>query len=96
MILEINENEQDVIVELNEEALEGAAGGVQHVRSIKNGVSVHAEPNENSRVILKVMDGFTLRYAGKTVTVDGVKWYKVLYGRGVGYICAKYAKMQKY
>ena len=96
MLMIINENEQNDILELNDEEMEGAAGGVQHVRSIKNGVSVHAEPNENSRVILKVMDGFTLKYAGKTVTVDGVKWYKVLYGRGVGYICAKYAKMQKY
>ena len=96
MLMIINENEQDVIVELNEEALEGAAGGTLNVRSIKNGVSVHTEPNENSRVILKVMDGFTLRYGGKTVTVDGVKWYKVLYGREIGYICAKYGKLQKY
>ena len=86
MLMIINENEQNDIMELNDEEMEGAAGGVLNVRSIKNGVSVHAEPNENSRVILKVMDGFTLRYAGKTVTVDGVKWYKVLYGRGVGYI----------
>ena len=96
MLMIINENEQNDIMELNDEEMEGAAGGVLNVRSIKNGVSVHTEPKESSRVILKVMDGYILRYGGKTVTVDGVKWYKVLYGRGIGWICAKYAKVQDY
>jgi len=91
MMMEMNE--QYVIVELDEEELEEVAGG-RHVQSTGNGVHIRKGPGTGYTIIGKVNKGDRITYDGKSEKDSkGVRWYRVKYNGGTGWICSKYARL---